>query len=624
MSMQPYRIHCLTCSAPLKIDDPSLVGEIFNCPKCFSMVLVTPPPDAIAPAPSTAMAPPKSPKPAANPKPSASPKTAAPPKAKAPSVASASQAAPPVVAPPVASAATAPALAAAPWKKWLILSGSGVAGVVLTLGVWFVATRSGGSPPLTAKVDTADKTPDHAPGATSKAAIPTDKNNPPLPLAAYKVEAKLVPVASPEKLPPASAPPTSTGPAPVPPLPESKPAQGIDESAAERKPENRVNDTSSPTPPKDARTPPPPVSVPSRPIQALSPPSPALTARLALPLAGIKMPATPLRVLLDTIGALGAVKIQCDGATLGRVGMTLDDPATVEIQAASLAEVLGQVLKSHGLTFVATGDRVVVTVPGLQDAPLARVRYAVEDLEVDNGKLTPLADLIRTVVHPKTWQSQGGRAKLAVVEGALVVEQSAEAHWQILQLCEKLRVARGLATRSRIDSEWLVPQLRSNALAGALGRKVSVQAADGVPLTEIVRLLAARGGVAIEIDELSLARYGINPQAKAKIHIEDLPLPKTLDQLLTPLGLAWQPIGPKTLSITTSETLRSSPMVEVYSFGQNAKAGEAMVAKLRREVAPGSWLPDGGEGIVVFDSASRALVVSQPYPIQVQVEAALK
>jgi len=31
--MQAYRIHCLTCNAPLKIDDPSLVGQIFNCPK---------------------------------------------------------------------------------------------------------------------------------------------------------------------------------------------------------------------------------------------------------------------------------------------------------------------------------------------------------------------------------------------------------------------------------------------------------------------------------------------------------------------------------------------------------------------------------------------------------------
>lgn len=620
--MQPYRIHCLTCNAPLKIDDPSLVSEIFNCPKCFSMVLVTPPPVAMAPASLIGVAAPKSPKIPA------SPKTAAPPKAKSPQAATAAALSPsasPVVPPPVACVASAPALAAVAWKKWLILFGSGIAGVALTLGVWLVATRTGGSPALANKSGTADKLPDIAPSNTFKAPSPTEKHNTPIPLAAYKIEAKLVPVAAPEQPTPAPDSMASTGPVAVPPPPDPNLAQSTNEGVSEPKLVRSTSEGVAISSPSDARTPPPPiVPVPSRPVQPLPPPSAALTARLALPLAGVKMPATPLRVLLDTIGALGAVKIQCDAAALARVGMTLDDPATMEIQAASLAEVLGQTLKSHGLTFVATGDRVMVTVPSLQDAPLAQVRYAVEDLATDNAQLHQLSELIRTVVLPKTWQTQGGRAKLAVVEGALVVDQTTESHWRIAQLCEKLRVARGLPTRGRINSDWLAPQSRSDALAAALGRKVSVQAADGVPLAEIIRLLAARGGVAIEIDELSLARYGINPQAQAKIHIEELPLAKTLDQLLTPLGLAWQPIGPKTLSITTSETLRSSPMIEVYPLGQNAKAGEAVAAKLRREVVQGSWLPDGGEGIVVFDSASRVLVVCQPYPIQVQVEAALK
>lgn len=451
----------------------------------------------------------------------------------------------------------------------------------------------------------------------------TDKKNPPVPLAAYQVEAKLVPVAAPEQVPAAPEPMTSSGPATAPPLSEPKPAQNT-VSTAEPNADGSSNHGPPAVAPKDARTPPPPVIVPSRPIQPLAPASSALTARLALPLAGIKMPATPLRVLLDTLGALGAVKIQCDVGALARIGRTLEEPVSVEIKSASLAEVLGQVLKDHGLTFVATGDRVVVTVPELQAAPLTKVRYAVEDLAVDSVRLNQLADLIRSVVLPKTWQSQGGRAKLVIVEGALVVEQSAEAQWQIVQLCEKLRIARGLPMRSRLDAQWLVPQSRGHVLEDALGRKVSVQAADGVPLAEIVRLLAARGGLEIEVDNLSLARYGIDPEAKVKIHIENLPVAKTLDRLLTPLGLVWQPIGLKTLSITTVEALQSSPIVEVYSLGRNAQAGEAMVAKLKREVALGSWLPDGGEGIVVFDSASRALVVSQPYPIQVQVEAALK
>jgi hypothetical protein len=360
-------------------------------------------------------------------------------------------------------------------------------------------------------------------------------------------------------------------------------------------------------------------------LRPLPPASDNLTARLAVPLAAIKMPKTPLRVMLETIGALGAVKIKCDTAALARAGLNMDDAAAVQLNSASLADVLRQALQIRGLAFVATGDDVIVTLPPVQEAPLKAVTYAVEDLAGDNAALEQLAILIRAVVLPRSWESRGGGATLSVADGALVVQQSAEGHWQLLLLCEKLRQARGLPTRSVRAAASVAPDARRQ-LAAAMQRPVSLHAADGVPLAEVVRLLAARGRVNIDIDDLALARAGINSRVPTKIHMDNAPLETTLQHALKPLGLTWQPLGPSAVTITTSETLMARDTVEVYPIGRliaHAKAGHGLARRLTREVAPETWAAEGGTGNVLFDPASRALIVCQPYPVQAQVEAAL-
>lgn len=41
--MSPYSIACSTCGARLKVRDPKAIGELSLCPKCGSMVMITPP-----------------------------------------------------------------------------------------------------------------------------------------------------------------------------------------------------------------------------------------------------------------------------------------------------------------------------------------------------------------------------------------------------------------------------------------------------------------------------------------------------------------------------------------------------------------------------------------------------
>ena len=45
--MEPFRIICTTCQARLKVYKPEAIGKVLACPKCESMVLVTPPPGSM-------------------------------------------------------------------------------------------------------------------------------------------------------------------------------------------------------------------------------------------------------------------------------------------------------------------------------------------------------------------------------------------------------------------------------------------------------------------------------------------------------------------------------------------------------------------------------------------------
>ncbi len=45
--MEPFRIICTTCQARLKVYKPEAIGKVLACPKCESMVLVTPPPGSL-------------------------------------------------------------------------------------------------------------------------------------------------------------------------------------------------------------------------------------------------------------------------------------------------------------------------------------------------------------------------------------------------------------------------------------------------------------------------------------------------------------------------------------------------------------------------------------------------
>ncbi|MCE9544338.1 MAG: STN domain-containing protein [Planctomycetia bacterium] len=760
--MHPYRIHCLTCNAPLKVHDASLVGQILNCPKCHSMVLITPPVEAVigpavappvkagrglgffkkgakpapaatdlssaapptarvpgatpqdveagstgampqaplavaTPAPSAAAPPVIAHVPSQTPAPTPTPATpvlgdtpaAIPPGTFAPAPAGVhNEPAPPIAAaaalavppappvieipaekPPVrgpssaaataASVATAGLTAAAPaWRNWAILGASGVGGALLTLCIWFMLSPGGHGTKTVPTQSTAKTTPKSSgPHDAAGAKVSTPTTTPADPAAPQKTiqpdDAASIPIkpivmpqtpvrAEPVKPAAPAEPPVADPPAPAVPAADANAAKApppADAPPAANQAANSNADAINPAPaPAEVRdegaAPPAEPPVPRAgslaepaPQRPLPPPTHDAMLKLSTPIAEMKLPPTRLKLLLSTLGDMAGVTIVCDAAALAQAGVTPDDLLAVEAKQSTIGDMLKQALATKGLGLVTAGDLAVVTLLPPGEAPLKRVRYLVDDLAIDaTTDAKKLAELMQQLTPPESWESHGGRGTLEVADKAVVVTQTPDVQWQILLLCEKLRIARHLPPRSRLDSSRFALTSRKQLAAATLAKPITMHSAEKATLGELVTQLAGRTETSIELDPLALLRVGAAANSPARLNVDNVPLNKALDELLAPLGLTYRVLSTGQINITTPAVVSAGHEVEFYPAGRlarDAAGGRALAKRVEEEAAPKSWATAGGQGVTAFDAISACLLVRQTQPVQGEVEAAL-
>lgn len=104
------------------------------------------------------------------------------------------------------------------------------------------------------------------------------------------------------------------------------------------------------------------------------------------------------------------------------------------------------------------------------------------------------------------------------------------------------------------------------------------------------------------------------------------PLSKLLDDLLTPMELAWHAIDANTIEITTPQALAAKMDVEFYPIGNmahNAAEGRALAAKITSEIEPQLWGEDLSKPCIYFDSVGNTLIIRAPQPLQAKAHAFL-
>lgn len=156
----------------------------------------------------------------------------------------------------------------------------------------------------------------------------------------------------------------------------------------------------------------------------------------------------PLREVLQSLSERLKTPIVLNGRDFEDEGIDTATPVTVNLKDVTLRSGLALILGPLSAIVVKRHEVLVVTTPIAAEQWMERRIYDVRDLarrdapQDADQKQDPVSDIIATTVAPNTWSSQGGKGVVKIVDGALVILQTAEQHQQIEDLLAELRKVR--------------------------------------------------------------------------------------------------------------------------------------------------------------------------------------
>ena len=254
---------------------------------------------------------------------------------------------------------------------------------------------------------------------------------------------------------------------------------------------------------------------------------------------------------------------------------------------------------------------------------MRQVRYAVGDLAEGDQELAEMAALVRRMVAPDSWQQSGGKATIVPGGETLVIEQTDPAHLAVLIFCEKLRVARDKAIKSRFDPARFALTTRTDKAHEILSKPITANFGQPQPLSGVVNWLRRNAGVALLVDHAALASQGMTDESECTVVADGKPLAAVLDEIVAPLDLAWRAIDDKTIEMTTSQAAAEQMDVEFYPVRDlvaDAAAGHSLVQRISQRIEPKVWGADPTQGAIKYDISGRTLIIRAPQKVQTQVE----
>jgi hypothetical protein len=630
--MDAFTIACETCGSRLKVRSRKAIGQLVNCPKCGSMVLIPAPAEG-EPAPATSDV--KSGKAGGRAKPVAP--------------ASGTDFATPDLSAPAGSPGTSGDFAhpdgitapverpAVPVWKVLALVGTSLA-LLLSAGLYWAFTAFAPSdPPIEIVENPAPpkpkpEEPADAVEPASPEAEPTEDKPPP-------TVPEVQPVVRPE-MPEAAPPPVNPPPEVVEAQPNPQPQGDSDLGAPLPPVRNRLfgdnifagvpGDMAATEQPKrrpilSLRKPAAEIVPEAMPAAVPEKPPLDIAARLADPIPELVINDTPLNGLVDFLSRASTIPMTFDLASLTDAGVTPADVVSLRSENSTVGEVLDEALQQHGLAFFESEGRIVIASLSAREGFLREERYDVADLVQAAGVIEPKAELerltawIKQLAGPTSWKTDP-ETSLTVDGSTLVVEQHIGTHADIAELLARLRMARRLNVPAETAARWPSETRVSRGLA-SLARPVTANFQDE-PLRKILAYLERKGDVILLVDGVALSAVGLSADSKATLSArQEEPLDTTLARLLESLSLVLRTRDAKTFEITTAEANAKRFDLETYSINDlapDAAAAEQLLSRLKQQVEPASWT--SGEAAAIYDPVGRVFLVRQTQPVQVQIE----
>jgi hypothetical protein len=359
-------------------------------------------------------------------------------------------------------------------------------------------------------------------------------------------------------------------------------------------------------------------------IRKLAPVAVDVAARLADGIPDLAFSDMPLSRACDLLASISSIPITLDVDAMRQLDVSPSDVVSLHLTDTTVGKALQAIADESRLAVKAEAGHVLITSPASYREALRTVRYTVSDLLDDKETADELAKMIRTFVAPESWQTGGGAVEPD--GGALVVVQTGDVHYQVVDFCERLRLARQKPLRSRGNPERFSLTTRTTLAKELLDRPITVNFHEPTPLHQIIAYLAKAAECQLPINRIALDAAETCDRVEGVLVARDTPLGTALHGLLTPLGLTYRVVDAQTLEITTRDAIEERMELEFYPVGPWTAKGTdpATIVERIKTDANGGWGESGGAGQIGFDPLSSRLLVLQSQPVQQAIERLLE
>jgi len=337
--------------------------------------------------------------------------------------------------------------------------------------------------------------------------------------------------------------------------------------------------------------------------------------RLARRLPTIEFDRMRLVDFLSLISQLSGSPVSVSSEQLLMAGISPRKLVSLDAKDITLDESLSQVLQPLRLKHRIDGPLVIVV---RQEADQVRdIEYPIDDLVSDDTTAEQIANWIRQLVAPAKWDE----ANLEIADGSLRIKQSRLVHYRVLVFLERLRLVRGMSTRSRYPIERLAPTPLHAAMAERLTAPALFTFSRETPIGEVFLHWQRELDLPLLVDWAALSEVQLWPDSTVVCAVADQPWHEVLTEVLEPLGLDWRAAAGGAIEISTVEQLGSDCQLELYRLSSEQPIDwEHVVSGLRKHLTTlrHSDLSDSITELSV-DPTGPALLALQPASAQREI-----
>ncbi len=327
---------------------------------------------------------------------------------------------------------------------------------------------------------------------------------------------------------------------------------------------------------------------------------------------GVTVEAMPLCRFLDFATALSAVPVSASPLELRLAAASSAAPVTVDVENATLEELLTAALKPLRLAPVVENGQIELR-RGLAEVPRA-LAYPVDDLV--SGDATALARAVQNLVEPESWRPHGGAGELTIDGTTLRINHAERVGYETILLLERYRLAAGLPPRSKYPAALLAAWAQAAKLDERLAGPATFTFSRPTPAREIFRWWQDELGVAVLVDWPALDAVRVAPLTRLTAGAAGQSWGEALDAALKPLGLGWRRVDARTMEITTLDKVEREPTLEFYRLAAGAESRQDEILARAQRPAANGVANDVAAGAAFCDAARRVLIVRQPAATQ--------